>query len=232
MPLAIGGVATREGIFSEHKVQAAGAPVKNWGGVAPLISFFPSGQPGYFGWYARFVSRQPLPTTAQSGGLLIAFKHSMQNRGKPLPPGHKTLFTKTIYMRSRSSGSVPTMVLYSGPAEGPGCATMGDSACPGAVINTSSPDVGNASCVLRWCGRLRPRFFDDTRDCSLCLTLCVSASQQHYLARRGDAGTGYPNAGYFGDGAARDCWGRELPNVRDVGGAGSSRNVQIREWYH
>jgi hypothetical protein len=101
---------------------------------------------GYFGWFARFVSRQLLPTVAppsSSGSLKISLKHSMQ---KP----HAAIFTKMVYMRSKSSGSAPSMILYAGPAVGPGCPTVGEHPCPGAVINTSSPEVGNASCVLRW----------------------------------------------------------------------------------
>ena len=105
---------------------------------------------GYFGWFARFVSRQLLPSAAASsssdGSLTISLKHSMQ---KP----HAAVFTKTVYMRSKSSGSAPSMILYAGPAVGPGCPTVGEHPCPGAVINTSSPEVGNASCVLRWCVR-------------------------------------------------------------------------------
>ena len=129
MPLAINGISTREGIFSEHKLQPAKAtPVKGWADTAALISYWPSGQPGYFGWFTRFVSRQLLPTALHvgDGHLAIAFKHSMQKKHEG-----KTLFSKTIYMRSHASGSVPTMVLYLGPAAGPGCPTVGDSPCPG-----------------------------------------------------------------------------------------------------
>jgi hypothetical protein len=55
LPLAISGVANRQGIFAEHRLQLLHGtgkhwkgdptPVKGWGGSAPLISYFPAKQP-------------------------------------------------------------------------------------------------------------------------------------------------------------------------------------------
>ena len=138
MPLAVSGVSTRTGIFSEHHVlPEAGKP-------GPLITFFPAYQVGYFGWFQRFVSHDSLPANG-SQALTLALRQSNQ---KPVAPGSPTLFTKSVYIRTAASGADPAAVFYSAPAEGRVCASAGHFPCPGSAVNTSRLDVGNASCQL------------------------------------------------------------------------------------
>ena len=85
--------------------------------------------------------------------LSVSFKHSEQKGTTPAP--QDAIFTKTVYLRSLQSARLPAAVFYFGAAQGQACAVTGDYPCPGAVINTSAVDVGNASCVLR-CNASQP----------------------------------------------------------------------------
>ena len=137
MPLAIAGAPDRAGIFSEKKLLPPPPPPHHPSAniTAPLLTYFPSGQTGYFGWFQRYVSRGVLPLDAdaamQPGGQLVklAMKHSNQ---KPYA-GSTPLFTKAVYLRSDASQRLPAAVLYFGAAEGRACSTAGDFPCPGSA---------------------------------------------------------------------------------------------------
>jgi hypothetical protein len=134
--------------------------------MQPLLTYFPSGQTGYFGWFQRFVSRRLLPADpAKQPVVIIAMRHSNQ---RAVAPGSTPLFTKTVYLRTAASQRNPAAVLYFGAAEGRACNQSGDFPCPGSKINTSNPQIGNASCLLR-CNASGSRFWDGIE--TLILTL-------------------------------------------------------------
>ena len=114
--------------------------------------------------------------------LSVSFKHSEQKGTTPAP--QDAIFTKTVYLRSLQSARLPAAVFYFGAAQGQACAVTGDYPCPGAVINTSAVDVGNASCVLR-CNASQPG--------TETLLLTVRAIRCSYRCR-GLVGSEFPRA--------------------------------------